>query len=165
MPSYILWFEGISTLLFPPQFAQGNSMRFNDFFICQVKDATWEFIKGNICSGNIFYWVYTVYVTYFNLFALDHNHLTVSFKQNALQARGITAVQPVFFFFFSKIKIGAARLLSVTGIASKSPFLFVNRTSVRYVWRAGAKAIRYSVNSLWSYNTLKLKSCKTHASC
>ena len=35
----------------------------------------------------------------------------------------------------------------VTEIALKSPFLCVNKSPIRYGFRAGAKAIRYSVNT------------------
>ena len=49
-----------------------------------------------------------------------------------------------------QLEIGAAQILSVTAvieIAQKSALLCVNRSpSVRYDFRAGAKAIRYSVN-------------------
>ena len=47
----------------------------------------------------------------------------------------------------STLEICAAQLRSVTEIAPKSPFLSVNRSpSVRYDFRAGAKATQYSVN-------------------
>ena len=44
------------------------------------------------------------------------------------------------------LEIGAAQLRSVTEIEPKSPFLCVNRSSIRYGFRAGAKAIWYCVN-------------------
>ena len=47
----------------------------------------------------------------------------------------------------STLETGALQLRSVTEIAPKSPLLRVNRSpSVRYDFRAGAKATRYSVN-------------------
>ena len=46
----------------------------------------------------------------------------------------------------STLEIGAVQLRSVTEIAPKSPFLRVNRSSIRYGFRAGAKATRHSVN-------------------
>ena len=46
----------------------------------------------------------------------------------------------------SALEICAAQLRSVGQIALKSPFLCVNRSSIRYGFRAGAKAIRYGVN-------------------
>ena len=46
----------------------------------------------------------------------------------------------------SALEICAAQLRSVTQIALKSPFLCVNRSSIRCGFRAGAKAIGYSVN-------------------
>ena len=46
----------------------------------------------------------------------------------------------------SALEICAAQLRSVTEIAPKSPFLCVNRSPIQYGFRAGAKAIRYSVN-------------------
>ena len=39
----------------------------------------------------------------------------------------------------STLEIGAAQLRSVPEIAPKSPFLFVNRSPIRYDFRAGAK--------------------------
>ena len=42
-------------------------------------------------------------------------------------------------------EIGAAYLRSVTEIALKSPLQCVNRSSTRYSFRAGAKAILYNV--------------------
>ena len=41
-----------------------------------------------------------------------------------------------------------AQLRSVTEIAPKSPFLYVNRSPTRYGSRANAKAILYSVNTI-----------------
>ena len=46
----------------------------------------------------------------------------------------------------SPLKIGAVQLRSVTEIASKSLFLCVNRSLIRYGFRAGARAIWYSGN-------------------
>ena len=51
-------------------------------------------------------------------------------------------------------EIGAAQFRSVTEIVPKSPFLCVNRNSIRYDFGAGAKAIQYSVNI--AYNLLLL---------
>ena len=48
--------------------------------------------------------------------------------------------------WLSPLKISAAQLRSVTEIAPKSPFLYVNRSLVRYGFRACAKAIWYIVN-------------------
>ena len=45
------------------------------------------------------------------------------------------------------IEIGAVQLGSVTGLVPKSPFLCVNRNPIQYGFRAGAKAIQYSVNT------------------
>ena len=42
--------------------------------------------------------------------------------------------------------IGAARLRTVTEISPKSPLLCVNKSPIRYGFRAGAKVILYSVN-------------------
>ena len=47
----------------------------------------------------------------------------------------------------STFKIGAAQLLSVTEIAPKSPFLCVNRSSIRSSCRVGPKGIQYCVNT------------------
>ena len=44
-------------------------------------------------------------------------------------------------------EIGAAQLRSVTEIAPPQPFLCANRSPIRYGFRGGAKAIRYSVNT------------------
>ena len=49
--------------------------------------------------------------------------------------------------WLSTLLIRAAQLRSVTEIAPKSPFLCVNRSPIRYGFCAGAKAIRYSVNT------------------
>ena len=46
----------------------------------------------------------------------------------------------------STLEIGAAQLRSVTEIAPKSPLLCVNRSPIRYGFRAGAKDIQYNVN-------------------
>ena len=46
----------------------------------------------------------------------------------------------------STFEIGGAQFRSVTEIAPKSPFLCVNRSPIRYGFRAGAKAIRHGVN-------------------
>ena len=43
-------------------------------------------------------------------------------------------------------EIDVAQPHSVTEVAPKSPFLCVNRSPIRYDFRAGAKAIRYCVN-------------------
>ena len=43
--------------------------------------------------------------------------------------------------------IGAAQLCSVTEIAPKTPFLCVNRSSIRYVFHAGPRAIQYKVRT------------------
>ena len=48
------------------------------------------------------------------------------------------------------VEIGAAQLPSVqslTEIAPKSPFLCVNRNPIWYGFRAGAKAIQYSIKT------------------
>ena len=42
------------------------------------------------------------------------------------------------------LKVGAAEFHSVTEIAPKSPFLCVNRSLIRYGFRAGARTIRYT---------------------
>ena len=47
----------------------------------------------------------------------------------------------------SIIEIGAAQLLSVTEIVPESLLLCVNRSPIRYSFRAGARAIRYGVNT------------------
>ena len=47
--------------------------------------------------------------------------------------------------WLSSLEIGAAQLRSVTEIAPKTPFLCVNRSPIWYGFRAGTKAIRYSV--------------------
>ena len=44
------------------------------------------------------------------------------------------------------LEIGAEQLRSVTEIASKSRFLCVNRSPIEYGFRAGAKAVRYTMN-------------------
>ena len=41
----------------------------------------------------------------------------------------------------------AVQLSSITEIAPKSPFLCLNRNRIRYGFRAGAKAMRYSMNT------------------
>ena len=41
----------------------------------------------------------------------------------------------------------AAQLCSITEIAPKSPFLCVNRNPIQYGFPAGAKAMRYSMNT------------------
>ena len=41
----------------------------------------------------------------------------------------------------------AAQLCSITEIAPKSPFLCVNRNPIQYGFPAGAKAMRYSINT------------------
>ena len=46
----------------------------------------------------------------------------------------------------SALEIGAAHLRSVIEIAPKPPFSHVNRSHIRYCFRASAKAIRYNVN-------------------
>ena len=57
--------------------------------------------------------------------------------------------------WLSTLEIGAAQLRFVAEIAPKSPLLNVNRSpSVRYDFRAGAKAVQYSVNV--AYNSLLL---------
>ena len=45
------------------------------------------------------------------------------------------------------------QLRSVTEIAPKSPFLFVNRSPIRHDFRADAKGIRYSVNKALATTT------------
>ena len=52
----------------------------------------------------------------------------------------------LFHFHPANLQIGARKLLSVKEITHKSPFLCVNRSPIRYGFRAGAKAIRYTVN-------------------
>ena len=52
----------------------------------------------------------------------------------------------IYPMWLSTLEIGAAQLRSVTEIAPKSPFLCVNRSSILYSFRAGAKATRHSVN-------------------
>ena len=47
----------------------------------------------------------------------------------------------------STLEIGAAQLRSVRETTPKSPFLYVNRSPSRYSFRAGAKAVQYSVNT------------------
>ena len=49
--------------------------------------------------------------------------------------------------WLSTLEIGAAQLRTVTEIAPKSPFLCVNRSPIRYGFRAGAKAVRYYMNT------------------
>ena len=55
--------------------------------------------------------------------------------------------------WLSTLQIGEAQLHSVTNIAPKSCFLCVNQSPIRYGFRAGAKAICYSVNIAlrWCY--------------
>ena len=43
-------------------------------------------------------------------------------------------------------QIGARQLLSVTEITHKSPLLCVNRSRIRYGFRAGVEGIRFRVN-------------------
>ena len=52
----------------------------------------------------------------------------------------------IYPMWLSTLEIGAAQVRSVTEIASKSPFLRVNRSPILYSFRAGAKATRHSVN-------------------
>ena len=47
------------------------------------------------------------------------------------------------------LEIGAAQLRSVTRNAPPQQFLCVNKRPIRYDFRGGAKAIRYSVNIAW----------------
>ena len=51
--------------------------------------------------------------------------------------------------------IRAAQLCSVTEIAPKTPFLFVNRNSIRYVFHAGPTAIHeYSKNMAYKVSVV-----------
>ena len=43
--------------------------------------------------------------------------------------------------FSTPVKIGPAQLRFVTETATKSPFLCVNKSSIRYAFRAGARAV------------------------
>ena len=52
----------------------------------------------------------------------------------------------IYPMWLSTLEIGAAQLRSVTEIAPKSLLLCVNRSSIRYDFRAGAKAVQYDVN-------------------
>ena len=52
----------------------------------------------------------------------------------------------------SIFEIGAAHLRSVTENLQKSPFLCVNRSPIRFGFRFGVKAIRYSVNKPIRYS-------------
>ena len=45
-------------------------------------------------------------------------------------------------------QVGSSQLRSVTKIEPTTPFLCVNRSTVRYGFRAGANDIRYGVNIL-----------------
>ena len=45
----------------------------------------------------------------------------------------------------STLEIGPAQLHSVREIAPKSPFLCAKKSPIRYDFRAGAKALQYSV--------------------
>ena len=44
------------------------------------------------------------------------------------------------------LEIGSAQLRYVTEIVQAQVFLCVNRSPIRYYFRGGAKAMRYSVN-------------------
>ena len=66
--------------------------------------------------------------------------------------------------YFSAWEIGAAQLRSVTEIAPPQPFLCVNRSTIRYDYRGGAKAIRYSGNIAfvsWSLITLRAEALRS----
>ena len=52
--------------------------------------------------------------------------------------------------------MGAAQILSVTEIAPKSRFLCVNRSPIRYGFRAGAEANQHSVTLALVYFVLLL---------
>ena len=55
---------------------------------------------------------------------------------------------PGFYLAMSfKVYRSAAQLCSITEIAPKSPFLCVNRNPIQYGFPAGAKAMRYSMNT------------------
>ena len=57
-----------------------------------------------------------------------------------------TVAQNLSDMWLSTFEISAAQLRSVTEIQPKSPFLCVNRSPIRYGFRADAKAFQYSVN-------------------
>ena len=61
-----------------------------------------------------------------------------------LSGRVWTLIRYVSLYF--RDRRGAAQLHSVTEIAQKSPFLYVNRSSIRYGFRSGAKATQYTMN-------------------
>ena len=55
---------------------------------------------------------------------------------------------PGFYFAMSfTLYRSAAQLCSITEIAPKSPFLFVNRNPIWYGFPAGAKTMQYSMNT------------------
>ena len=54
-----------------------------------------------------------------------------------------------------------AQLRSVTEIAPKSPFPYLNRSHSRYGFRAGAKTTRYSVNIAFERLSLSVVTCAT----
>ena len=58
---------------------------------------------------------------------------------------------------YTRLEFGAAQLRAVTEIAPKSAFLCVNRCPLRYGFRAGAKAIRYSENTALVYRLFTVR--------
>ena len=84
---------------------------------------------------------------YFRLSGFQASFLFFHFRYGPNTCSHCTkcATEPIRYVTLLAFETGAA-LRSVAEIAPKSPFLCVNRSTIRYGFRSGVKASRYSVN-------------------